>query len=95
MPYSLSLSFITSETAARLSISHIYNVDGDLDMLLVWKGISKLAMPTRYSEVIQYLARSSSTTPAEVFARFELEIDDVMRFWSFGFKQGVLLTPVT
>ena len=51
-------------------------------------------MPTRYSEVIQYLARSSSTILAEVFARFELEIDDVMPFWPFGFEQDLLLTPV-
>lgn len=94
MPYSLSPSFITPVGAARLSISHICDVDGDLDMLLVWKGINKLGMPTRHSEVIQYLARSSSTMPAEVFARFELELDDVMQFWSFGFKQGLLLTPV-
>ena len=94
LPYSLSANLITSETAARLSISHIPDVDGDLDVLQVWTGTSKLAVPTRYSEVLQYLARSSSTTPAEVSARFELELDDVMRFWSFGFEQGLLLTPV-
>jgi hypothetical protein len=94
LPYSLNSELITESTPARLALRHLCEISSEANVVQVWTGTSKVAIPTRYAPALRHLALTPSTTVSELSAVLNLTIDDVLKFYRFAFEQGLILSPV-
>jgi hypothetical protein len=94
LPYSLHPELLAESTPARLALRHISEWSGDSNAIHVWTGTSKLAVPRRYAAVLRHLALTPSTTAAELRSTFNISTNEALEFYRFGFRQGLLLSPV-
>lgn len=92
LPYSLGAP-VASDTAARLALRNRTwsAVDGRVRIDL---GAKRLALDPIFEPVLDALICSPRQTPDDITSKLGLSIDQLLSFWQFGFKEGLLFTPV-